>query len=83
MPSLQVCSAGSRLLIQESVYNDVIARIKLRMSTLRLGHCLDKTIDMGTIVDESQRRSVDEMVQSARAEGAEVCALIQVVVIIA
>ena len=70
---LQVCSAGSRLLIQESVYDDVIARIKQRMSTLRLGHCLDKTIDMGAIVDESQRRSIDEMVQSARADGVEVC----------
>ena len=73
---LQVCSAGSRLLIQESVYDDVIARIKQRMSTLRLGHCLDKTIDMGAIVDESQRKSVDEMVQSARAEGAEVCLVV-------
>ena len=71
----QVCSAGSRLLIQESVYDDVIARIKLRMSHLRLGHCLDKTIDMGALVDEAQRRSVDEMVQSARAEGAEVLLL--------
>jgi len=71
----QVCSAGSRLLIQESVYDDMIARIKLRMSHLRLGHCLDKTVDMGALVDEAQRRSVDEMVQSARAEGAEVLLL--------
>jgi len=68
-----VCSAGSRLLIQESVYDDVVARIKVRMSNLRLGDCLDKTVDMGSIVDENQRRSVDEMVQSARAEGAQVC----------
>ena len=59
-------------MIQESIYDDVIARIKVRMSHLRLGHCLDKTIDMGSLVDESQKRSVDEMVQSARAEGAEV-----------
>jgi len=42
------------------------------MSHLRLGDSLDKTIDLGTLVDESQRRSVDEMVQSARAEGAQV-----------
>ena len=70
---IQVCSAGSRLLIQESVYDDVISRIKLRMSRLRLGDCLDKTIDMGALVDETQRRAVDEMVQSARDEGAEVC----------
>jgi len=68
----QVCSAGSRLLIQESVFDDVIARIKARMSRLRLGDCLDKTIDMGTLVDESQKRSVHDMVESARAEGAQV-----------
>ena len=55
------------------------------MSHLRVGDCLDKTIDMGAVVDESQRRSVDEMVQSARAEGAEVllyCHSVLVVVII-
>ena len=67
-----MCSAGSRLLIQECIYDDVIARIKVRMSHLRLGHCLDKTIDVGSVVDDSQRRSVEEMVQSARDEGAEV-----------
>ena len=67
-----MCSAGSRLLIQESVFDDVVARIKVRMSHLRLGDCLDKTIDMGSLVDESQRKSVDEIVQSARAEGAQV-----------
>jgi len=69
---VQVCSAGSRLLIQESVCDDAISRIKLRMSRLRLGDCLDKTIDMGALVDETQRRAVDEMVQSAHDEGAEV-----------
>ena len=67
-----MCSAGSRLLIQESVYDDVIARLKVRMSHLRLGHSLDKTIDMGAVVDETQRQLVDKMVESARAEGAEV-----------
>jgi len=70
---IQVCSAGSRLLIQESIFDDVVARIKVRMSHLRLGDSLDKTIDMGTLVDEAQRRLVDEMVQSACAEGAQVC----------
>jgi len=67
-----VCSAGSRLLIQESVYDDVIGRIKQRMSRLRVGDCLDKAVDMSAIVDESQRSAVDEMVQAARAEGAQV-----------
>ena len=67
-----MCSAGSRLLIQESVYDDVIGRIKQRMSRLRVGDCLDKAVDMSAIVDESQRSAVDEMVQAARAEGAQV-----------
>ena len=67
-----MCSAGSRLLIQESVYDDVIGRIKQRMSRLRVGDCLDKAVDMSAVVDESQRSTVDEMVQAARAEGAQV-----------
>jgi len=67
-----VCSAGSRLLIQESVYDELIGRIKVRMSHLRVGDCLDKTVDMGAIVDETQRASVDQMVQTARDEGAKV-----------
>lgn len=68
----QVCSAGSRLLLQESIYDDFVQRVKSRMSHLRLGHCLDKTIDMGAVVDESQLKSVEELVQSARLEGAQV-----------
>lgn len=42
------------------------------MGQLRLGHCLDKVIDMGAIIDESQRKSVEELVESARREGADV-----------
>lgn len=67
-----MCSAGSRLLLQESIYDDFVQRVKSRMSHLRLGHCLDKTIDMGAVVDESQLKSVEELVQSARLEGAQV-----------
>ena len=67
-----MCSAGSRLLIQESIFEDFIGRLKRRMKTLTLGHSLEKTIDMGPLVDESQLRSVDEMVQSAIKDGAEV-----------
>lgn len=69
---LQVCSAGSRLLIQESIFDDFVSRLKHRMGQLRLGHCLDKVIDMGAVIDESQRQSVEELVESARREGADV-----------
>ncbi|XP_053546742.1 aldehyde dehydrogenase family 16 member A1 [Bombina bombina] len=68
----QVCSAGSRLLMQESIVEDLIRRLKQRMSHLRLGDSLDKTIDVGALVDETQKKSISEFVEEARSEGAEV-----------
>ena len=68
----QVCSAGSKLLVQSTVFDKFIKKIKTRLGHFRIGHSLDKTVDMGAIVDESQRRSVAEFVDEARAEGAEV-----------
>ncbi|XP_030053777.1 aldehyde dehydrogenase family 16 member A1 [Microcaecilia unicolor] len=68
----QVCSAGSRLLVQESVTSDLIDRLKQRMGRLRLGDSLDKAVDMGALVDESQQKTITEFVEEARAEGAEV-----------
>jgi aldehyde dehydrogenase (NAD+) len=68
----QVCSAGSRLLLQENIYDKVVSKIKERMKKLRVGHSLDKGMDMGAIVDVSQRRSVEKYIQTARDEGAEV-----------
>ncbi|KAM3923300.1 aldehyde dehydrogenase family 16 member A1 [Leptodactylus fuscus] len=68
----QVCSAGSRLLMQESIAEDLIRRLKQRMSHLRVGDSLDKCIDMGALVDESQKKTISEFVEEARSEGAEV-----------
>jgi aldehyde dehydrogenase (NAD+) len=68
----QVCSAGSRLLVQESVFPKLIAKLKERMTHLRVGDSLDKCIDMGAIVDPKQRESVDRYVQIARQEGCDV-----------
>ncbi|XP_066265133.1 aldehyde dehydrogenase family 16 member A1-like [Branchiostoma lanceolatum] len=68
----QVCSAGSRLLVQESVFNTFITKLKTRMSHLRVGDNLDKCIDMGALVDESQMKTIKEYVEEARKEGAEV-----------
>src|SRR5881275_3739937 len=50
----QVCCAGSRLLMQESIAETLIARIRNRMSTLRAGPPLDKSIDIGAIVSQVQ-----------------------------
>ncbi|XP_060065469.1 aldehyde dehydrogenase family 16 member A1-like isoform X1 [Ylistrum balloti] len=68
----QVCSAGSRLLVQESIHDKMVAKLKERLTHFRVGDSLDKGMDMGAIVDESQRRSIQEYVDSARKEGAEI-----------
>lgn len=60
------------MIVQESCADLLIKKIKERMTHLRLGDSLDKCIDMGAIVDPSQRKSVDMMVQEAKAEGAHV-----------
>ncbi|XP_071943662.1 aldehyde dehydrogenase family 16 member A1-like [Antedon mediterranea] len=68
----QVCSAGSRLIVQETVLEELVDKLKERMKHLRLGHSLDKAIDMGPIVDPSQKKSISDYVERARKEGAEV-----------
>ena len=61
----QVCCAGSRLLVQESVAEDFYERLRARMATLRIGDPLDKAIDVGAMVDPVQRDQVRGMVESA------------------
>merc|ERR1719244_2406274 len=68
----QVCSAGSKLLVQETVFEKFISKLKTRLGHFRIGNSLDKTVDMGAIVDESQRKSVEEFVEEAREEGADI-----------
>nr|MBN1228228.1 aldehyde dehydrogenase family protein [Anaerolineae bacterium] len=68
----QVCCAGSRLLAQESIYDDLIARLKERMKRLRIGDSLDKGVDIGAIVDQTQRETIDGWVKVGIKEGGEV-----------
>jgi len=68
----QVCCAGSRLLVQESIYDRFIAKIKARMEHLRLGSPQDKSMDVGALVDPVQRQRIHALVESARAEGCAV-----------
>jgi aldehyde dehydrogenase (NAD+) len=67
-----VCCAGSRLLVQESVYEDVIAKLKRRLSTLRVGDPLDKNTDVGAINSAPQLEKIQELVESGKEEGAEI-----------
>jgi aldehyde dehydrogenase (NAD+) len=66
----QVCCAGSRLLVQESIADDFIARLKTRMKNLSIGDPLDKNTDVGAIVDPSQRQRIDQLVKQSVSEGA-------------
>jgi aldehyde dehydrogenase (NAD+) len=66
-----VCCAGSRLLVQESVYEDVLASLKRRLTTLRVGDPLDKNTDIGAINSADQLARIRELSEVGEAEGAE------------
>jgi aldehyde dehydrogenase (NAD+) len=65
----QVCCAGSRILVQEGVAPRFLAKLRRRMQTLRVGDPLDKSIDMGAIVDPIQLQRITEIVEKGRQEG--------------
>src|SRR5882762_48620 len=67
-----VCCAGSRLLVQESIYETTIAKLKRRMRTLRVSDPLDKNTDVGAINSKQQLDKITSLVQSGIDEGAEI-----------
>jgi len=66
----QVCCAGSRILVQEGVEAAFTAKLKARLAKLRVGDPLDKSVDMGAIVDPVQLKRIRELVAEGQAEGA-------------
>jgi aldehyde dehydrogenase (NAD+) len=67
-----VCCAGSRLFVQESVYDDVLQKLKRRMGTLRVGDPLDKNTDVGAINSRQQLDRITELVRAGEEEGADI-----------
>jgi aldehyde dehydrogenase (NAD+) len=67
-----VCCAGSRLFVQESIYEATIAKLKRRMGTLRVGDPLDKNTDIGAINSQQQLEKIKELVATGEEEGAEI-----------
>ncbi|MFE6710298.1 aldehyde dehydrogenase family protein [Streptomyces sp. NPDC057695] len=67
----QVCCAGSRLLVQESIQDELLDSLKRRLSTLRLGDPLDKNTDIGAINSSEQLARITSLVEQGEAEGAE------------
>ncbi|MGW0777667.1 aldehyde dehydrogenase family protein [Streptomyces sp. NPDC002835] len=67
----QVCCAGSRLLVQESIQDELLDALKRRLSTLRLGDPMDKNTDIGAINSPEQLSRITTLVEAGEAEGAE------------
>jgi aldehyde dehydrogenase (NAD+) len=66
----QVCCAGSRLLVQESVADELVTALQRRLTTLRVGDPLDKNTDVGAINSAAQLARIRELTDSGEAEGA-------------
>ena len=66
----QVCCAGSRILVQEGVAERLVAKLKARMETLRVGDPLDKAVDMGAIIAPVQLEKIQGLVRRGEEEGA-------------
>jgi aldehyde dehydrogenase (NAD+) len=66
----QVCCAGSRLLVQESIAEELVASLQRRLTTLRVGDPLDKNTDVGAINSPAQLARIRELTDSGVAEGA-------------
>jgi acyl-CoA reductase-like NAD-dependent aldehyde dehydrogenase len=65
-----VCCAGSRLLVQEPLHDEVVARLAERIETLRIGDPLDKNTDIGAVNSPAQLARITELVESGVSEGA-------------
>src|SRR5881296_240041 len=63
-----VCCAGSRLLVQESIYEPVVEKLKRRLTTLRVGDPLDKNTDLGAIKSKMQLDKIRELVEAGKEE---------------
>ncbi|HEY6057228.1 MAG TPA: aldehyde dehydrogenase family protein, partial [Candidatus Limnocylindrales bacterium] len=68
----EVCCAGSRLLVQESIAGPLVEKLKDRLSTIRVGDPLDKNTDVGAINSKAQLDKITELVASGVDEGAEI-----------
>jgi aldehyde dehydrogenase (NAD+) len=66
----QVCSAGSRVLVQDGVYDEVVERLAARAKSLRMGDLLDRNTSLGPVISEKQMKSILDYVDIGQNEGA-------------
>lgn len=67
----QRCTATSRLIVQEGIYNELLDILLEKVGALKLGNGLDETVDVGPIVNEGQRKGIHEYVEIGKSEGAK------------
>ncbi|MDQ6926704.1 MAG: aldehyde dehydrogenase family protein, partial [Candidatus Eremiobacteraeota bacterium] len=67
-----VCCAGSRLLVEESIHDVVVKKLRRRIEQLRVGDPLDKNTDVGAINSRMQLEKIEELVAAGKEEGAEI-----------
>jgi betaine-aldehyde dehydrogenase len=67
----QVCSAGSRMIVDESIYDKFVKRMSERAARIRVGDAMDDDVEMGPLVSETQRKRVMEYVEIGKKEGAK------------
>ncbi len=67
----QVCSAGSRVLVQEKVYDEVVERLSARAQSLRMGDTMDRGTSLGPVISEKQMKSILDYVDIGQKEGAD------------
>ena len=66
----QVCSAGSRVLVQEGAYDEIVERLAARAKSLRMGDLLDRNTSLGPVISEKQMKSILDYVDIGQKEGA-------------
>ncbi len=66
-----VCCAGSRLFVQESVYEEVLEKLEIRLRSLRIGDPLDKNTDIGAVNSPEQLKTINAYIAQAKKEGAK------------
>ncbi|MFW6207956.1 MAG: betaine-aldehyde dehydrogenase [Spirochaetota bacterium] len=68
----QICSAGSRVLVESSIHDKFVAALKERISNIKMGDAFDASTEMGPLISEEHRAKVEKYMQIAKDEGAEI-----------
>ena len=69
----EICTAGSRVLVERPIYDEVVAAMAARVPTIRLGHGTDETTTMGPLISRAQQQSVSDYIETGKSEGRLVC----------